>query len=106
MFNYANFDYALFAMLIKSCVLQAKNVCETIEDSGTANNDMVLLSNLKNKREDAFEQHGLDLIKGEPGYFYLNEQLGQARRNVEFCLMVSELLRQKGITSSVVKVRD
>ena len=65
-----------------------------------------LLSNLKNKREDAFEQHGLDLIKGEPGYFYLNEQLGQAHRNVEFCLMVSELLRQKGITSSVVKVRD
>ena len=59
MFNYANFDYALFAMLIKSCVLQAKNVCETIEDSGTANNDMVLLSNLKNIVVDSIGENFL-----------------------------------------------
>lgn len=107
MFNYADFDYARFAMVIKSCVLQAKNKTDALEDTGTINNDMVLLSNLRNKRLDSFLEVDLPVSKDtDPGYFWLEVQNGQANRNTEFCLLLSEFLRQQGITSSVRKVMD
>lgn len=107
MFNYANFDYVRFALIVNSCILQAKNKTETIEDTGTVNNDMVLLSNLHNKRLDSFLAQELPVSKHpDTGYFWLDVQHGQAKRNSEFCLELSELLRQQGITSSVRKVMD
>ena len=108
MFNYADFNYERYAMIVKSCILQAKNKCESIEDTGTINNDMVLLSNLHNKRLDSFLAQDLQVSKhpSQPGYFWLDMQLGQANRNTQFCLTVSELLRQQGITSSVRNIMD
>ena len=107
MFNYADFDYARFALIIKSCVLQAKNKTETIEDIGTTNNDMVLLSNLRNKPLNSFLEVDLPVSKDtDPGYFWLEIQNGQANRNTQFCLTLSELLRQQGITSSVRNIMD
>ena len=107
MFNYGNFDYERYAQIIKSGILQAQNKTVSVEDSGTLNNDRVLLSNLRNKRLDSFLAQGLEMSKAaQPGYFWLAVQHGQANRNTEFCLLLSEFLRQQGITSSVRKVMD
>lgn len=108
MFNYADFDYERFAMIVDSCILQAKNKTNNIEDTGTINNNMVLLSNLRNKRLESFLTHGLDVSKdtNKSGYFWLHAQNGQANRNTQFCLILSELLRQQGITSSIYNISD
>lgn len=108
MFNYADFDYERYAMIIKSGILQAKNKTDMVEDSGTVNNDKVLLSNLRNKRLDSFLVQGLEVSKhpSQPGYFWLDVQNGQANRNTQFCLFLSEFLRQQGITSSVYNTLD
>lgn len=108
MFNYADFDYDRFAMIVNSCILRAKNTTEGVDDTGSVNNDMVLLSNLRNKRLQSFTSRELPISKHslEPGYFWLDVQNGQAERNRQFCLALSEYLRQQGITSSVYSVLD
>lgn len=108
MFNYSNFNYNHFADLINSCVLRAKEAAKLVDDSGTVNNDCLVLTFLYGKRLDLFLAVGLPMSKrtGVTGHFWLDIQFGQANRNAEFCRQLTEMLRTAGIMSSVVSVPD
>lgn len=108
MFNYSNFNYNHFADLINSCVLRAKEAAKLVDDSGTVNNDCLVLTFLHGKRLDLFLAAGLPMSKrtGVTGHFWLDIQFGQANRNAEFCRQLTEMLRTAGIMSAVVAVSD
>ena len=110
MFKYNPFDYVEFAKIINSCLVRAHAITDVIEDKGYVNNDMIALTFLTTDDVTKFTEQGLRMErrtgKGINNQFWLLEQNGQAERNTEFCLELSEMLRQAGILSTIVYQSD